>query len=102
MSVTLINVFEVPAGRVDEAVRLWDEAAAVLRGAPGFRSTRLHRGLGSGARFPLVNVAEWESEELWRSAIASEAFRSAAAPLMKEFSASPWLYEVIREFEADP
>jgi heme-degrading monooxygenase HmoA len=100
LAVTLINVFEVPPGRVDEAVRLWDQAAAVLRRAPGFRTTRLHRGLGTGARFPLVNVAAWESEELWRAAISSEEFRVAAAPLMEEFSASPWLYEVIREFEA--
>lgn len=102
MGVTLINVFEVPPGRVEEAIGLWDRAAAVLRKAPGFRATRLHRGLGTGARFPLVNVAEWESEELWRQAIGSEEFRAAASELMQEFSASPWLYEVIREFEVAP
>jgi hypothetical protein len=45
MSVTLINPFEVPPGREEDAVAYWDRCADVLRRQPGFISARLHRAI---------------------------------------------------------
>ena len=57
----LINSFEVPQGQEEEFIRNWQVAAAQLRGAEGFISTRLHQSLDPAAPFRFVNVAECES-----------------------------------------
>ena len=54
MPVTLINPFEVPAGKEAEALAFWEKAAAFMKQQPGFISTRLHRALVPWANF-LVN-----------------------------------------------
>src|SRR3954447_24205847 len=74
-SVTLINPFEVPAGREDEALAMWDRVAAYMRGRPGLLATRLHKAGAPGARVALVNVAEWASAEAFLGAAATEEFR---------------------------
>ena len=61
--VTLINVFEVPAGSLDDAIRYWEAARDFLARQPGYISTRLHRAISPNARFQLVTVAQWESPE---------------------------------------
>jgi hypothetical protein len=40
MPVTLINPFEVPAGKEAEAVAFWEKVAAFMKQQPGFISTR--------------------------------------------------------------
>jgi heme-degrading monooxygenase HmoA len=62
--VILINPFEVPAGKEEQFLKAWNEAAELLRHVPGFRSTRLHESLDPQAKFRFVNVAEWESQGL--------------------------------------
>lgn len=52
--ITVINPFEVPAGRADDALVLWDEAAALLSAKDGFVDARLHRAVDAGARFAYV------------------------------------------------
>lgn len=78
--VTLINVFEVPAGVLDEAVRYWEASRDVLVRQPGYLSTRLHQALLPGARFQLINVAQWESVE---------AFQAATARMRQEVRVTP-------------
>jgi heme oxygenase (mycobilin-producing) len=41
--VTLINPFEVPAGKEDQFMERWNQAADHLRQREGFISTRLHQ-----------------------------------------------------------
>ena len=95
MGVVLINPFEVPAGREDECLRLWDEVAAYMRAQPGFVSTRLHASLRADARFRFVNVAEWQSAEHFQRAISTDAFRRLAEA-MQDFPHYPALYELVR------
>lgn len=57
-NVILINPFEVPEGKEEEFLAQWHEAAAVLRNATGYVSTRLHESLDPKATFRFVNVAE--------------------------------------------
>ncbi|MCB2225854.1 MAG: antibiotic biosynthesis monooxygenase [Desulfarculaceae bacterium] len=94
--VILINPFEVPPGREEEALAFWDEVAAYMRRQPGFVSTRLHRALMPGARFGLVNVAEWESAGDFARATNAPDFQEMVAPYMESFPHYPALYEVVR------
>jgi heme oxygenase (mycobilin-producing) len=96
MSVTLINPFEVPPGKEEEALAFWDSVAAYMRKQPGFISTSLHRAVVRWARFHLVNVAEWESVEHFEKAVNAEEFKMLTEPYMEIFPHYPGLYEVVR------
>lgn len=94
--VTLINVFEVPPGALDAAIRYWETARDFLARQPGYISTRLHQALSPNARFQLVNVAQWESTETFQAAVArmaQELHTERPAGLVD----SPALFHVIRE-----
>ena len=96
MSVTLINPFEVPPGREEDAVAYWDRCADVLRRQPGFISARLHRAIMPGARFALVNVAEWASAEHFQTAVSTSDFKAVAAPEAFDFPHFPAIYDIVR------
>ena len=96
MSITLLNPFEVPKGKEEEALELWERAAEVMRKSPGFISTRLHRAISPDARFHLINLAEWETPEHFMAAIESAEFKEATAGSMESFPHFPGLYEVVR------
>lgn len=99
--VVLINVFEVPAGREDDAVAAWERARDFLSGEPGYVSTALHRALDPQARFALVNVAIWKDAASFERATAR--MRAAGAFDAPEgLRATPALYEVIRGGEEAP
>ena len=94
MSVVLINPFEVPEGTDDEEfLQGWERAAEYMRQQPGFLSSRLHRALGSDARFRFINVAEWASPQDFQAAVTSEEFREIAKGAGP---GAPALYEVVR------
>ena len=67
-----------------------------MRRQPGFISTKLHRAVVPGARFQLINVAEWESPAHFQAAVENEESRELVAPYMSVFPHYPGLYEVIR------
>ena len=96
--VTLINVFEVPAGKEDAVIAAWEKARDFLRQEPGYVSTALHQAIAPDARFALINVAVWESAEAFRQATA----RMQAAEVFPEIEGlrfTPALYRVIRSDE---
>lgn len=94
-AVTLINVFTVPADKVDESVRFWDAAARFMRRQPGYISTALHRSISPDASFMLINVAKWESVDAFRSASQALRAQSGIEPV-EGLTANPSLYDVIR------
>ena len=93
-NVILINPFEVPEGKEEEALTHWDRVAAYMRRQPGFVRTRLYRAISPGARFHLINVAEWDSAAQFEAAVSSEEFRELAEGAVPHY---PALYEVVRE-----
>jgi heme-degrading monooxygenase HmoA len=99
--VTLINVFEVPASRVDAFIANWRNRAVLLTSKPGLLDSRLHRALSDQARFQLINVAHWESHDAFHMATEDTEFqqRTAAAASDSErlVSASPAHYELALE-----
>ena len=78
MAVTLINAFEVPAGRDDEFVAGWQRTADYMREEPGFLSTRLHVSLDENAQFRYVNLAEWQDPKAFQAAVGQDGFRQVA------------------------
>ncbi len=76
MSVTLINIFEVPAGDEDKFLTAWEKTRDYLKTFPAHIETALH-----GTQFRFVNIAHWTSEAEFGAAIGSPGFRAAAAGL---------------------
>jgi heme-degrading monooxygenase HmoA len=94
-NIVLINPFVVPEGQEEKFLRHWHAAAAHLRGAAGFVSTRLHESLDPQATFRFINVAEWESPQHFQAAIRTEAFQEIGRQM--PFAADPALYRVVVE-----
>ncbi len=65
---TLINVFSVPADKMDQFVSEWKKTCAYFeKNAPGWIETHLHRNVGVGNQtFQFINISKWTSEEAWR------------------------------------
>ena len=79
-NVTLINVFEVPEGKLEESIEFWKLSRDFLQTQPGYVSTALHQSIAPDAKFMLVNVAEWES---------AAAFKAASENMMKTSGIAP-------------
>ncbi|GIH14243.1 antibiotic biosynthesis monooxygenase family protein [Rugosimonospora africana] len=96
--ITLINVFDVPVETVDEFIERWRVRAQLMTAAPGFRDARLHRAVTPDARFPLVNVAHWDSQADLEAAHAADAFQEQIRALRDDarmaFSAYAASYEL--------
>lgn len=97
MAVTLINPFEVPEGREEEALTGWDAAAEFLRKQPGFISTKLHEAIAPGGKFHFINVAQWESAEAFQAAVTSPEFQRLTKDTIEDFPHYPALYRVVRQ-----
>ena len=70
MSLTLVNLFTVPAGEEDAFEARFKAVCEKLDGMPGFEGTELHRNAGVGdPTYAFVNIAKWESAEAWREAL---------------------------------
>lgn len=94
--VTLINVFEVPEGQLDQTIAFWERARDFLKDQPGFLDTHLHQSLSAQARFQLVNVARWQSPAAFKAAIGKmQASDEGPGPDGTVFHAA--LYQVIRD-----
>jgi heme oxygenase (mycobilin-producing) len=97
--VTLINGFDVPAGREQEFFEHWLKVNDYMRAKPGYVSHQLHRSVAPDAPYRFVNVAQWESVELFRAAHDQGFQALVSQPQWAEFPASPGLYEVFHEAE---
>ena len=94
--VITINPFEVPIGKEDEALAMWEKFADYFRNQPGYLSTKLHRALGSEAKFHLVSISEWESAEHFMNALHNPELQEIVETAPKDIQNYPGLYQVIR------
>jgi len=94
----LINVFEVPEGRLSETISAWEAARDYLEEQPGYVSTELHRALAEDARFALVNVAIWRSVDDFMAASRAMA-ENDIFPEVEGLGVNPALYRVIEGAE---
>ena len=100
--VTLITCFEVPEGREDDFLTIWQEVNAFVRSKPGYLEHKLFRSLSPFAAFRFINVMRWTSVEEFNAAHNNDEFR---ALIMKRgwesFLARPALYEVAHQGHAE-
>jgi hypothetical protein len=80
MAVTLVNCFEVPAGREGEFLALWQQVNEYMRAKKGYLEHELHRSMAPDARFRFVNVANGRR---WRTSTPR------TTPAFATLSASP-------------
>jgi heme-degrading monooxygenase HmoA len=95
-SITVINTIEVPQGREDEALSMWESFAEYFRKQPGYISTKLHKAINPDAKFHLVNIAEWESTDAFQAALENPDLVEIAKNLPDDIPHYPGIYEVIR------
>jgi heme-degrading monooxygenase HmoA len=92
MSITLINIFEVPADDEAEFIAAWEKTRDYLKTYPAHIETALHQSLHD-ARFRFVNIAHWTSEDEFNGAVSSQGFQKAAADL--RWPMNPALYQPV-------
>jgi heme-degrading monooxygenase HmoA len=100
--ITLVNCFEVPAGREDAFFSLWKQVNTYMRAKPGYLGHKLHRSLKADATYRFVNVANWASREQFEAAHDAGFHALVGKPEWAEFPARPTLYEVVHQGQADP
>ena len=93
-NVTLINVFQVPEGALEESIEMWKQSRDFLQTQPGYVSTALHQSISPDAQFMLVNVAVWESPEAFKAASAAMNATAGIASV-EGLTFVPGLYTVI-------
>ena len=95
MSVTFVNLFEVPAGAESDFQARWERVNDYMRRKDGYLSHTLHRSLQPDARYRFVNVGSWASPQHWRDA-HDEGFRDlVAAPEWADYPSTPALFEIV-------
>ena len=95
-NVIVINPFEVPKGKEEQSLTMWDKFAGYFRRQPGYVSAKLHRAINPDARFHLVTVAEWVSADHFLAALKNPELLAIAKEYKEDFPNYPGLYEVIR------
>ncbi|MEJ2143413.1 MAG: antibiotic biosynthesis monooxygenase [Gammaproteobacteria bacterium] len=95
-NITVINPVEVPEGRENEALEMWEAFAEYFRKQPGYISTKLHKALNPDAKFHFINIAEWESADAFQAAISNPELMDVAKNLPDDIPHYPGIYEVIR------
>jgi heme-degrading monooxygenase HmoA len=88
--VVLINVYRCQPGRLDTLMELLAVMVRAQRGADGFISATLHRGLNG--KVAAVH-AVWRSAENWKAMARSPDVNAAMEPIMAIATFEPHLYE---------
>ena len=78
-NVIVVNPFEVPKGKEEQALAMWDKFAEYFRRQPGYVSSKLHRAINPDARFHLVTVAEWASPDHFMAALKTRNFKNCGS-----------------------
>lgn len=95
-NVIVINPFEVPKGKEEQALAMWDRFADYFPWQPGYVSSKLHRAINPDARFHLVTDAEWASPEHFMAALKSPELHKILETATDHSPNYPGLYKVIR------
>jgi heme-degrading monooxygenase HmoA len=88
--VVLVNVFTVEAREAEGLIAAWTKDAELMKQAPGFISTQLHRGIGESSTF--MNYAVWESVAAFKTAFENPDFQRQIANYPPSTVAHPHLF----------
>ncbi|UOZ03441.1 antibiotic biosynthesis monooxygenase [Amycolatopsis sp. WQ 127309] len=96
-NLVFINCFQVPVGRDEAFIELWNRIDAYMVHKPGYLWNRLHKSIDDAAANRFVNVVGWESKELFDAAHDEEYRAMRQGPEWQEFGSTPALYTIHRE-----
>jgi heme-degrading monooxygenase HmoA len=91
--VILINKFNVEPDDVDQFLKTWAAASAIMKRQPGFISGQLHRGIAGSCVF--LNYTVWESTEHFKRAFNNPEFQSSIKGYSESTTASPHLFKKV-------
>ena len=94
--VVLINPFEVPEGKLEEAISYWEVCRDFLKEQPGYVSTKLHKSIKDGAKFESINVAVWENPKAFSEGAQKMVQELGVAPV-EGLKPTPPLYTIVRQ-----
>lgn len=80
----VINPFEVPKGKEEQALATWERFAEYFRKQPGYVSTKPHRAINPDARFYLVSITEWTSADQFTAALQNPKVKAIAEGAMED------------------
>jgi heme-degrading monooxygenase HmoA len=98
MAVTLINVFSVPKGKEGDFVKWWQDVKGSITKEPGFISGTFHRSVKPESRFNFINVAIWESQDVYWKAYEKSVTPMTAKLQELGVEMVPALYDVVFEY----
>jgi heme-degrading monooxygenase HmoA len=90
-AVVSINEFEVARGEDASFLAGWERAHDFLLSQPGYRSSQLHKSTELGTDVRYVNVAVWDSEQAFHTAISRPEFREVS----REYPFRSAVYQVV-------
>ena len=95
--ITLINCFEVPAGREEDFFAAFKKVNAYMRAKKGYVSHKMHRSCAPDALYRFVNVVQWASREECEAAHDARFRELISQPGLADIRSTPSLYEVVHE-----
>ncbi len=93
----VINPIEVPKGKEELALKIWDKYATYFRKQPGYLGTKLHKSGDPKAKFRYINIAKWKSASDFIKALNNPEIKKIGEGFPKDMPHYPSIYEVIRE-----
>jgi heme-degrading monooxygenase HmoA len=100
-AITVINSFEVPAGREDEFLELWKKVNAYMQWKPGYSGNTLHRAIALNAPFQFVHVAQWASMAHFQGAHDTGFRELIDQPVWSAFIPHRVLFDIVHEARAN-
>ncbi len=97
LAITVINSFEVPAGREGEFLELWKQVNAYMQRKPGYLGNKLHRAIVPDVQFQFVHVAQWASMAHFQDAHDPGFRKLVGQPVWSAFLPHRVLCEVVHE-----
>ncbi|MGE3978049.1 MAG: antibiotic biosynthesis monooxygenase [Nitrospira sp.] len=99
MPVTLINVFSVPQAKEGEFVKWWQDVADNFTKQQGISGGKFYKSIKPDSKFNFINVAVWESEEIYGKAVQKSVTpEKAKEPEKMGVEMTPALYQVVFEY----
>ena len=83
---TFINVFEIDADAVETFTERWSDRSKYMIATEGFLEATLYRTISDDARFRLVNVARWASQQAFETATADPEYRAELDALFADLA----------------
>ena len=98
MSVTLINVFSVPAAIEAEFVQWWQDVNEHITKQEVFIRGKFHKSIKAESKFNYINVAIWDNETVYWKAYEKSVTPMKATLGQLGVEMTPALYHVAFEY----